>query len=717
MKNVKTKFSEYDGLTKENIAMAAAEVDTFLAENGADRLQRERYRLLLEDALLDYAQKDSGARFRVITHRFYKRLLIQLRVKCEQLNVIDEEQGAIREALLNGMTSKPEWRYRWGENILTYTEKTLVPNWDALKYVLRFMGEQKRNFRIGLVMRIINMILLVVEPLLAALIITAFNESDLNKIVLIAILVAVLEASSALFTYLAARNLTKAYRTLRANLQRDLSINMLKIKTEHMDEHSSGLFVERLTTETGSVVDGLDEMLGVVTELFRLVSLLVAFAIVSPTMLAFAIVLFVIYYFIVNSQARIVANGLRRLRVAKEKLNSFVVEMVKAHRDIKVHHCEESLLTKAEDSINDTTERTKELQNQSNRYIFIREEFVAWTNLAYLIALVLMMKNTGMTPATALILYNYNGKAYASARAVSGAASSIYALLLAAERIYQLMESPDFAHETFGEEQLAAPKGEIELRGVHYSYKQDGKLMPVLKGVNMHIRPGERVAFVGRSGCGKSTILSLLTRLYDPRQGTILLDGTEIQKLDQDSLRGNIGMVTQMPYLFNMSIRDNFTVIKKDVTDEEIFAACKAMCIHDDITQFAQGYDTVIGEGGVLLSGGQRQRIALARCLVGDYPIILLDEATSALDNETQTEIQRAIEGMEGKTVIMVAHRLSTVVNCQRLYFIADGKVAAAGTHEELLESCAEYRKLYGEEAAEEQAEKAKEQAEQQPEQ
>ena len=133
--------------------------------------------------------------------------------------------------------------------------------------------------------------------------------------------------------------------------------------------------------------------------------------------------------------------------------------------------------------------------------------------------------------------------------------------------------------------------------------------MPVLKGLSLHISPGETVALVGRSGCGKSTLLSLITRLHDPTRGSILLDGIEIKGLDQDSLRGNIGMVTQMPYLFNMSIRDNFAIVKKDVTDEEIVAACKTACIHDDIMNFSEGYDTVIGEGGILISGGQRQRI------------------------------------------------------------------------------------------------------------
>jgi len=695
-----TKFIQFDGLTKENITEAVAAVDTFMSENGVDHLQRERFVLLLEDVLLDYAKLDSGARLRVITHRSYRKIIIRFRIRCESRNLLDDKQGYLQETILNSMETRPEWKYSRGENVLTYREKPLVPGLEALKYLFRYMGNEKKSFRTGILLRLLNILLLVTEPLLSALIITAFNGSDLKRIILIAILIAVVEAGSSLFTYIASLKLTKAYMLTRENMQTDLAKNMLKIKTEHIDVHSSGLFVQRLMNETDNVINGLDEVLLLATELLRLISLLVAFALVSPIMLLFAIILFAIYFFIVRAQSRVVTNGTRRLRVYTEKLNGFIVEMVKAHRDIKVHHCEDSFLQKAEENIYECTERTRELRNQSGKYIFGRGQFVAWTNLAYLILLVIMMAHYGMPPATALVLYNYNGKAYASARALSGATTSVYALLLAAERVYQILKSPDFAQEEFGQEKLETVQGDIDVRDVYYSYKVDGKPMPVLKGLSLHISPGETVALVGRSGCGKSTLLSLITRLHDPTRGSILLDGIEIKDLDQDSLRGNIGMVTQMPYLFNMSIRDNFAIVKKDVTDEEIVAACKTACIHDDIMNFSEGYDTVIGEGGILISGGQRQRIAIARCLIGDYPILFLDEATSALDNETQAKIQKAIEGMHGKTIIMIAHRLSTVVNCNRLFFIEDGKVLASGTHRELLETCPEYRGLYGEDAA-----------------
>ena len=212
---------------------------------------------------------------------------------------------------------------------------------------------------------------------------------------------------------------------------------------------------------------------------------------------------------------------------------------------------------------------------------------------------------------------------------------------------------------------------------------------------------GETVAFVGKSGCGKSTILSLIERFYDPEDGKILLDGYDIRDLDMETIRSNIGMVSQMPYIFHMSVRDNLMVAKKDVTEEELIEVCQKACIYDDIVNMPRGFDTVIGEGGVTLSGGQRQRLAIARSLLKPSPILILDEATSALDSITQARIQSAIEDIRGqRTILMVAHRLSTVIHAQRIFFIEDGRVLAQGTHETLLENCDAYRKLYSEEAS-----------------
>lgn len=195
-----------------------------------------------------------------------------------------------------------------------------------------------------------------------------------------------------------------------------------------------------------------------------------------------------------------------------------------------------------------------------------------------------MIAKHGMSPATALILYNYNGKVFASTRAVAGAADAFYRLLLSSERVYQLMESSDFSREAFGDKALETVNGDIELKNVRFAYRNKGYApVPVIKNMDLHIPAGQSVALIGRIGCGKSAVLSLISRLYEPNGGTITLDGADISTLNQDTIRNSIGVVTQTPYLFSMSLRDNFRLVKNDVTDEEIVEVCKTACVHDDI--------------------------------------------------------------------------------------------------------------------------------------
>lgn len=186
-----------------------------------------------------------------------------------------------------------------------------------------------------------------------------------------------------------------------------------------------------------------------------------------------------------------------------------------------------------------------------------------------------------------------------------------------------------------------------------------------------------------------------MCKLYDNQEGLILLDGVDIKELDEKSIRGNITIINQNPYIFNLSIKDNLKLVKNDITDEEIKEACHLACLDDFIDTLPEGYETVVGEGGVNLSGGQRQRLAIARALVQKTKIILFDEATSALDNATQRQIQKAIDNLKDKyTIVIIAHRLSTIVNCDKIMILQGGKIIDSGTHKGLLKSNKEYKKL-----------------------
>ncbi len=238
-----------------------------------------------------------------------------------------------------------------------------------------------------------------------------------------------------------------------------------------------------------------------------------------------------------------------------------------------------------------------------------------------------------------------------------------------------------------------SPKGHIELRDVTYGY---GEEADVLHNVNLDIKQGETFALVGPSGGGKTTICHLIPRFYGVENGDILIDGTNIKNVSALALRRNIGIVQQDIYLFNASMRDNILYGRPDASEEEVIAAAKRANIHDYIMTLPQGYDTQIGERGVRLSGGQKQRLSIARVFLKDPPVLILDEATSALDNTTEILIQESLDELcKGRTTIVVAHRLSTVKNADRIAVISEGRVTEEGTHEQLMELGGTYKHLY----------------------
>lgn len=226
-------------------------------------------------------------------------------------------------------------------------------------------------------------------------------------------------------------------------------------------------------------------------------------------------------------------------------------------------------------------------------------------------------------------------------------------------------------------------KGRVEFEKVHFSYAAQH---PIVHDLSMKTSPGQTIALVGKTGAGKSSIMKLLLRLYDVSSGHITIDGYDVRDLTLDCLRNAIGVVPQAPLLFNGSIRENLRYAKLEATDEEIETACHEAAIHDSITTFAEGYDTVVGEQGVKLSGGEIQRLAIARVFLKDPPILILDEATSAMDSNTESAVQMALDRLrKGRATFVIAHRLSTVVKADQILVIHEGSIVEQGSHVELL--------------------------------
>jgi subfamily B ATP-binding cassette protein MsbA len=264
--------------------------------------------------------------------------------------------------------------------------------------------------------------------------------------------------------------------------------------------------------------------------------------------------------------------------------------------------------------------------------------------------------------------------------------------IAAAQRVFDILDTvPDIRNAEHAE---ALPKisSHIDVQDVTFSYEET----PVLRHVDLKIRAGEIIAFVGMSGGGKTTLVNLIPRFYDVNEGRILIDGRDIRDVTIESLRQQIGIVTQQTILFNDTVRNNIAYGDINKSDAEIVAAAKAANAHDFIMNLPDGYDTVIGEQGAKLSGGERQRISIARALLKNAPILILDEATSSLDTEAEIEVQDALETlMQGRTTLIIAHRLSTIRNADRIIVLVNGVIVEEGTHEALLERRGEYFKLY----------------------
>jgi ATP-binding cassette subfamily B protein len=297
-----------------------------------------------------------------------------------------------------------------------------------------------------------------------------------------------------------------------------------------------------------------------------------------------------------------------------------------------------------------------------------------------------------VTLGTLMTFVAYLGMFYGPLQFLNRVAEWLSRALASAERVFEILDSEPDVREA--EDAVAMPRieGRVAFRDVTFGYDPH---KPVLKHVDLDVRPGEMIGFVGHSGAGKSTMINLICRFYDVNEGQILIDGVEIRKIRQQDLRSQIGVVLQDTFLFNGTIAENIRYAKPDATVEEILAAARAANAHDFIVQKPDGYDTQVGERGQSLSGGERQRIAIARAILHNPRILILDEATSAVDTDTEKQIQDAIARLiRGRTTFAIAHRLSTLRNADRLVVLKDGKVAEVGTHDELLEKKGEFHRL-----------------------
>jgi len=314
------------------------------------------------------------------------------------------------------------------------------------------------------------------------------------------------------------------------------------------------------------------------------------------------------------------------------------------------------------------------------------------TFLIWLIGGLAVLRHTGMTVGAILQFLNYTGFLYGPLLRISQAAQTLQSARAAIDRIFETLDTIPDVQEKPDAVSLPQVRGRIEFKNVDFGYEPD---RPVLKEITFVAKPGTVTALVGPSGGGKSTVINLIPRFYDPQSGLVTLDGTDLRDLKLNFLRQQIGIVLQETFLFGGTVRENIRYGREDASDEEIVAAARAANAHDFITELKHGYESEIGERGVRLSGGQKQRIAIARAILRNPSVLVLDEATSSLDSEAEAEIQAALDRlMKDRTTFVIAHRLSTVMHADQILVIEDGHIIERGSHEELLALGCRYARL-----------------------
>lgn len=568
-----------------------------------------------------------------------------------------------------------------------------------LKRVYNYGKKFKKNLIIFSFMSLSFIVINIILPIITAKELVYLTESTFMSLLLAAIVVLILESTVAINHWILRRNTQVFFRGTTKNIQLEAAKEILKIELTDIDKQTSGTFIQRIASDTNEMSLVFTRGMGYLTAVLTDIGIFVAIFIISRP--AFW------YYFICSSlltlihiiKVKQVNEEDKKFRVQREKTSGLLGELVRGLRDIKMLHAKDSFLIEIEDNIDDLTISQFNMRNKEMDFNCTIAILKAIIQFGLIVMLIVMLKNDAFTIATALIIYNYKSRILNNLiKQVGNLLTEVKGFNLSCERVFSLLDGDEFRKESFGKLHIDKISGNFEFKNVYFGYEDND----VLKGLSFKIKENETVAFVGKSGVGKTTIFSLLCKLYDIEDGEILIDGYNIKELDEYSIRNNITIISQNPYIFNMSIKDNLRLVKENLTDEEIIKACKLACLHEFIEALPDKYDTIVGEGGVTLSGGQRQRLAIARAFVQDTKIILFDEATSALDNETQTLIRQAINNMKDKyTILIIAHRLSTIVDCDKIMVIDDGKVIAKGKHSTLLRNNKLYKKLYENETLE----------------
>tara|TARA_A100001388_G_scaffold277588_1_gene269712 strand:+ start:3135 stop:4877 length:1743 start_codon:yes stop_codon:yes gene_type:complete len=522
-----------------------------------------------------------------------------------------------------------------------------------------------------------------------------FIEQDKVFAWSIPILIVVAFSSKGLSLYFARVNIIRVGEEVSGELQKRVAANILTSDIQTLDNRHSGKYISNVMYDTHHVQNLVSTgVLNLMKDTFSVIALVSLMFYQNWKLAIFAILMMPLAGGLAKSLGKRIGKATSKAGESSGNLASFLTEILKGSKMIRIYQKENEENEKAKNVINDLVEKNIKIGTVMIRATPIMEALTGFMIAGFiifsgkLIASGELGVNSFFSFLAAMML------AYQPIRSLATINLVAYQGAAAYKRISKIIDKKIEIIENKNCPRLELQETNIKFSNVSFKYESTKE--KAINNINLDIKGNTMAAFVGHSGAGKSTIINLLPRFYDPQEGSIEIDGQDIKKVSLKTLRKNLSMVSQDVILFDDTIKNNIAYAKGTASIEEIKKACEFAAASEFIEKLPKGYDTIIGENGIRLSGGQKQRISIARAILKESPIILLDEATSSLDAESEEIVQNAIKNLtKNKTTLVIAHRLSTIHNADKIFVLKNGQIINSGDHNYLIENCGEYKSLY----------------------
>lgn len=566
---------------------------------------------------------------------------------------------------------------------------------NSFKILWQYLKKDQFTFIFYIIMVVIFYIPSLIGPYFWGKALEALSKVDWKTFFLFICLSSGMEITTYGFLYLPRK---KSYNKLEMDFFKNISIDLyqkiINMPVKAFEEIGVGEFINRLYNDPDNIIQLMSQLIDLICRgLVSIAIIWISFAssyVLGIEVIVLGIVMGLTTYIYLPK----IEATQKDIKKATDEYVKVSTENISGIREIKALGIKHNIQDNVFKQLTELYKNEKKIRNYS-------VDFYSWNNVVYFLLMFILLATTGyfvvqgkIGYAVFLMINSYINSLDYFVEGISDFGVNYKKVSVSLNRMDEILNNKLYPDEIFGTKNLEHTKGHIKFNNVKFRYRDDER--NTLDGLNLDIEPNKKIAIVGKSGNGKSTIFNLLLRYFDATEGSIIIDGIDIRNLTEYSLRKNISAIKQEPFLFNMSIIDNFKLVKPDVTLNEIRKYCKEAYIDEYIMSLPKQYETVIGEGGVNLSGGQKQRLAIARTLLLNTKVILFDEATSALDNESQEYIKKTIDKLvKNHTIIIIAHRLSTIVDADTINIIEKGKLVDSGTHIELLANSKIYQELY----------------------